>query len=94
MRLNEYQVEAGKTIDRYRFNHVMEEHAMHGMATELGRLNGYYLHDKQDLREDRDIYKRNRIGNLFWYLAEYCTANDWSLEDVARESLSRKQYEK
>lgn len=45
MRLNEYQVETSKTIERYFFNSAMEEHALHGMATELGKLNALYLRE-------------------------------------------------
>ncbi|OON87618.1 hypothetical protein BXO88_02775 [Oribacterium sp. C9] len=91
MRLNEYQVEAGKSIDRYFFNNAMEDHALHGMATELGKLNALCLREQQGTNENQEQIKRNRMGDMFWYFAEYCTAHNWSMDDIAQESLHRMQ---
>ncbi len=91
MRLNEYQVETSKTIERYFFNSAMEEHALHGMATELGKLNALYLREQQGSKEDQEQLKRNRMGDMLRYFAEYCTAHNWSMDDIAQESLHRMQ---
>jgi hypothetical protein len=91
MRLSEYQVEAGKHIDRFIFNRALEEDALHGMATELGKLNALYLREQQGSKEDQEQLKRNRMGDMLRYFAEYCTAHDWSMDDIAQESLHRMQ---
>lgn len=90
MRMSEYQVEAGKHIDKYIFNRALEEDALHGLAAELGALNSYYLHDDVKYPGGNDQFKKNCIGEIMFYLAELCQANDYSFEEIAEENLTRR----
>ena len=29
------------------------------------------------------------LGDLLWFIAEYCTANGWSMEDVAKMNIDK-----
>lgn len=90
MRMSEYQVEVGKHIDRYIFNRALEEDALHGLAAELGALNSYYLNDSAKQQGGNDQHKKNRIGEMMFYLAELCQANNYSFEEIAEENLVRR----
>ena len=93
MRLSEYQVEAGKHIDRFIFNRALEEDALHGMATELGALNSYYLQNSKEDPDGLDGLKQDRLGGLLIHISEMCIAHNWSMEDIAERSLRRLRME-
>ncbi len=88
MRLSEYQVESQKNIDRFQFNRVIEEESLCGMATELGRLNSCYL-EKTSYpdSEVEELHKQRCVAGILYYLSEYCTAHDWSMEKIAEDDL-------
>ncbi len=86
MRLSEYQVEASKHINRNRLNRILEFEALHGMAQEVGNINGLYI-DQTSFPEGQDVYKKRALGELLFYISQYLTVNDWTLEDIAEENL-------
>ncbi len=92
MRLSEYQVESEKSIDRYQFNKIIEEESLCGMATELGKLNAFYIDKGPHMSEEDDNIRRKRcVGGMLFYLNEYCTAHNWSIDRIAEEDLERRR---
>lgn len=89
MDLNEYQILANRTID---YAHLspkdIEYHALHGMTSELGELNSIYQKKYQGHR-DSDIHKKKELGDLLWFISEYCTAKGWWLEDIAAMNIEK-----
>ena len=74
MTLNEYQTAAARTIatdDKV----DMERHALHGMVAEAGEI-------LEAINEGGEDHIIKELGDLFWMIAEFCTANSWFLEDI------------
>lgn len=74
MTLNEYQTLAARTIatdDQV----DMERHALHGMVAEAGEI-------LEAINEGDEDHIIKELGDLFWMIAEFCTANSWFLEDI------------
>ena len=74
MTLNEYQTLAARTIatdDKV----DMERHALHGMVAEAGEI-------LESINEGDEDHIIKELGDLFWMIAEFCTANSWFLEDI------------
>lgn len=74
MTLNEYQTLAARTIatdDKV----DMERHALHGMVAEAGEI-------LEAINEGDEDHIIKELGDLFWMIAEFCTANSWFLEDI------------
>ena len=43
--------------------------------------------------EPEEHYKKE-LGDLLWFIAEYCTANGWTLDEIAQMNIDklRKRY--
>ena len=78
---NEYQELAARTINQNLSRYDKEMHALHGMVGEIGELNSIYQKAYQGHRADFNHIKKE-LGDLLWFVAEYCTACGWTLEDV------------
>lgn len=63
MKANEYQKLASRTIGKIS-SLSQERHALHGIYQKT--YQGHYL--------DREHTKKE-LGDLLWFIAEYCTAN-------------------
>lgn len=80
---NEYQELAARTINQDLSTEQQEWHAMHGMVAEIGELHGIYQKAYQghmDANIEEHIMKE--LGDLLWFIAEYCTAGGHTLEEV------------
>ena len=92
MRLNEYQIKETQDLLRAgimqkpAMARAIEVNALLGINAEVGALNGCYL-----AADSSDQYKKLRLGTALSYIAELCTANDWSLEEIAEMSLRQKE---
>ena len=78
---NEYQKLAARTINNKLFPWEKEDHALKGMVSEIGELNGIYQKKYQGHVIDKNHLKKE-LGDLLWFIAEYCTAMGWELEDI------------
>lgn len=87
MRMSEFQLNTEKTVDRYLFNSALENHAIMGLSAQIGRLSEYSMEGKHT--KDTDILKKEGLGNVLYYVAEMCIAHNWSMEDLAEESLRK-----
>lgn len=85
---NEYQELAARTIDR-RLTHLgQEHHALYGLCGEIGELQSLYQKNYQGHTFDLGHAKKE-VGDILWFVAEYCTAMRWNLEDVMAENIEK-----
>ena len=85
---NEYQELASRTIrgDLNLKSNLM--HALHGMAGEVGELHSIYQKYYQGHPLDSEHLKKE-LGDLLWFIAEYCTASGWNLEDIMQMNIDK-----
>lgn len=88
MRGNEYQRLAARTINKELSQTEVADHALKGMISEVGELNGVY--QKVYQKHPFDIgHAKKETGDILWFIAEYCTAMGWDLEDVMRMNIEK-----
>ena len=85
---NEYQKLASRTMSKGLDTHDYEMHALHGMVGEIGELHSIYQKIYQGHKEGVDHYKKE-LGDLLWFIAEYCTAFNWNLEDIMQLNIDK-----
>ena len=85
---NEYQILASRTVNKMLTNHDLELHALHGMVGEIGELHSLY--QKVFQGHDMDLnHAKKELGDLMWFIAEYCTAMNWNLDDVMSMNIEK-----
>lgn len=84
---NDYQMLAARTIGCIKKEHKIA-HALHGMSAEVGELHGLYQKKYQGHGFDEEHAKKE-VGDILWMIAEYCTANDWKLEDIMEMNIEK-----
>ena len=85
---NEYQRLAARTIGDKMNAIQQEKHALHGMVSEVGELHGLYQKKYQGHDFD-DLHAKKEVGDLLWFVAEYCTANGWELSEIAEMNIAK-----
>lgn len=88
MRGNQYQELAARTINPTLYDYEMEIHALHGMVSEIGELHGMYQKVYQD-HEFVEEHAKKELGDLLWFIAEFCTANGWELDEIMRININK-----
>lgn len=88
MNMNEYQKAAARTINKRLDWPQKAMHALHGMSGEVGEIHSIYQKGYQGHEIDTDHVKKE-LGDLLWFIAEYCTALGWTLEDVAQTNIDK-----
>lgn len=85
---NEYQKLAARTINNSLAEEEKEFHALHGMTSEIGELHGIYqkYYQGHDLDEE---HAKKEIGDLLWFIAEYCTVLGWELGDIMQLNIDK-----
>lgn len=88
MTLNEYQKLAARTINKDLKSDEQELHALHGMVGEIGELHSLY----QKLFQGHDMDEKHamkELGDLLWFVAEFCTSKGWALDEVAMKNICK-----
>ena len=88
MTLNEYQKLAARTINGANEDYEKEMHAVLGMCAEVGELQSLYQKMYQGHQWDKE-HALKELGDLLWFVAEYCTACGTTLEYVARLNVDK-----
>lgn len=88
MQLNEYQELAARTINRKLGAQQIQLHALHGLCAEVGDIHSLFQKYFQGHNFTADDL-RKEVGDVAWMLAELCTANGWSLENVLQENIEK-----
>ncbi len=83
---NEYQELANRTMSCPYWQ--AEQHALYGMVGEIGELHSLYQKIYQGHEFDEEHAKKE-LGDLLWFIAEYCTAMGWKLEDVMQLNINK-----
>lgn len=76
-----YQELAARTINKELTPTQMEHHALHGMVGEIGEIHSLYQKIYQGHDCDTEHLKKE-LGDLLWFIAEYCTSRGWELEEI------------
>lgn len=85
---NEYQKLAERTMGKgWDYNDYIN-HSLHGMVGEIGELHSIYQKIYQGHPADEE-HKKKELGDLLWFVAEYCTANGWKLEDIMQMNIDK-----
>ena len=88
MRANDYQMLASRTLNKKLYLDEMEIHAILGMASEVGELQALYQKEYQGHEFD-EAHAKKELGDLLWFIAEYCTAMEWCMEEVMQENIDK-----
>ncbi len=83
---NKYQELVKRTM-KFK-NGTAEMHAIHGMIGEIGEVHSLFhrVYQGHDFDEE---HAKKELGNLLWFIAEYCTAMNWCLEDVMQLNINK-----
>lgn len=88
MNFVEYQELAGRTINGNLSYIEQTEHALHGMVGEIGEIHSMYQKMYQGHPIDQKELKKE-VGDLLWFIAEFCTAKGWDLDEVATMNIDK-----
>lgn len=88
MNMNEYQQLAARTINKSLTFEEASYHSLHGMVSEVGELHGLYQKHYQGHEMNAEHIKKE-IGDLMWFIAEYCTVHGWALEEIAQMNIDK-----
>ena len=88
MTFDEYQYEARRTQRQDIPLWALREHALFGLASELGEIMGIHqkVHQGHPLDETA---LRLECGDLLWFLAELCDVYGLSMEEVAKANIAK-----
>lgn len=85
---NEYQELAARTINTDLYVEEWEMHALHGMVGEIGEIHSIYQKMYQGHAAD-DEHIKKELGDLLWFIAEYCFAKEWNLDDIMQMNINK-----
>lgn len=88
LRANEYQKLAARTISPNLRMAGKIDHALHGLASEVGEIHGLYQKIYQGHTLCRS-HVQKELGDLLWFIAELCTAYDWTLEEIMQMNIDK-----
>ena len=88
MDAKDFQEKAARTINKNLYDYEIEQHALHGMASEIGELHGLYQKAYQGPEFDEE-HAQKELGDLLWFIAEYCTAMDWDLGLIMMKNIAK-----
>ena len=85
---SEYQKLASRTINNELTKKEQEMHALHGLVGEIGELHSLYQKEYQGHAFD-EHHAMSEVSDMMWFIAEYCTAIGWSLDDVMQYNIDK-----
>lgn len=88
MNFDQYQKLASRTINKDLDRDDKERHALFGMAGEVGEIHSLYQKEYQGHTFTiGDLI--SEIGDLMWFIAELCTVNDITMDEVAAYNIDK-----
>lgn len=85
---DDYQRSAARTINMTLTDAEKGKHALFGMVSEIGEIHGIYQKRYQGHDFDEEHVKKE-LGDLIWFVAEYCTAHGWSMTEIAKGNIQK-----
>lgn len=90
MDFGEYQFEARRTQNKTLPLWAMREHALLGLAAEVGEVCG--LHQKVHQGHALDVGDvLLELGDVLWFVAETCDCYGLTMEEVAKANIAKLQ---
>ena len=88
MTLNKYQRLAARTINPKLTKPQTEQHALYGLAGEVGEVVSLYQKELQghDIRR-KDLV--NELGDVLWMVAELATTSGITLDEIANYNITK-----
>ena len=86
---NEYQKLASRTMGKNWDEESYEQHALHGMVGEIGEIHSIYQKMYQGHFEEDDEHTKKELGDLLWFIAEFCTVMKWDLDDIMEMNIEK-----
>ena len=91
MTLNDYQELSHKTSGDVEIGGRYEIYPLLGLAGEVGELLNKVKKYYRD-GEANDSGIKGELGDILWYLAEFCSQSDFTLEEVAQYNLDKLKH--
>lgn len=88
MTADEYQKLAVRTMNPKLTNHETTMHALFGMVSEVGEVMDIYQKTYQGHEFDQEHVVRE-LGDLLWFITEYCAVNYITLEEVMQKNIAK-----
>lgn len=88
MEANVYQKLAARTINTSLTMGGLKNHALHGMVGEIGEIHSLFQKQYQGHDIDHEHLKKE-VGDLLWFIAEFCTANHWDMGDIMAMNIEK-----
>lgn len=85
MTFAEYEQNAHRTINPELTLEDLKRHALLGLGSEVGEIQGIFQKAYQGHPIDPEKVK-DELGDLAWFAAELCYAMGFTMEDVARHN--------
>lgn len=85
---NHYQHLASRTINNNLTNEGKLFHSLFGMVSEVGELHGIFQKEYQEHKRSKE-HMMKEVGDLLWFIAEFCTVNGWELSEVAAMNIQK-----
>lgn len=86
---NNYQKLAGRTINQDLYPIQMKHHALHGMVAEVGEIHSLFQKVYQGHPSPDEDHLKKEVGDLLWFIAEFCTCHGWELEEVMQMNIDK-----
>lgn len=86
---NTYQELAKRTINTDLQPEDICYHALHGMVGELGEIHSIYQKVFQGHPDPNPEHLKKEVGDLLWFIAEFCTVNGWQLDDIMKMNIKK-----
>lgn len=88
MTFDDYQILARRTQNKALPLFKLREHALYGLASEVGEVLG--LHQKQHQGHVLDdTVLRLEVGDVFWFISEICDVYGWSMDEIAEANIAK-----
>lgn len=88
MDFQEYQEQARRTQRKDLPLWATREHALYGLASEVGEVLGLFQKTHQGHPMDENAL-RLELGDVLWFVSELCDVNGWLLEDIAVANIQK-----
>ena len=88
MTVEEYQKLASRTMNPDLTEYECIMHGVFGLCSEAGEVASIFQKQYQGHRPTEEHLVKE-LGDVLWMVAEICTANRMSLEDVMKENIKK-----
>ena len=89
MEVSIYQIKAARTLANLDNSLMDNIHMILGMQTETAELSDIYKKMIAYNKELDLVNAKEEIGDLMWYIANYCNLNGWDLRDIMETNISK-----